>query len=219
MAYDGEASVYLENHTDKTWIFQLLHQYTDRAIQSSPWKIIHAGDSSYMLDVTYRMAYDGEASVYLENHTNRTWIFQVLHQYTDRAIQSSPWKIIHAEDDCYMLDVTYRYGFFTTGVDNWKINGNNEKGEYWRAGHGFAADWKKHMLSSRDNGKDLVIKIFHDNVQFVSPSGVSEASWYPNVSEGNIEAWGPMFEFVKQATGTVVDIGKFQQPFKKPDKK
>lgn len=143
-----------------------------------------------------------EASVHVRNETGAIVRFQVLHQYTGEATEDSGWKEIAPGATQYMLNVHYRTGFFTTGVDNWIVNGIERRrvsagfklpeglekieigGEFfvdlrWSSGTGAFSDWKVHTLRSDDDGKVTTIIVRPTTVEFVSESGTSSTSWNP----------------------------------------
>ncbi|EGT54684.1 hypothetical protein CAEBREN_06103 [Caenorhabditis brenneri] len=132
------------------------------------------------------------ANVYVENKTKDIFEVQILHKYTGDPIQDTNFERIMPGENKFMLKVNYRTGFFTTGVDNWKVNAVKfvESGEFnddgtkrykkesWRIGHSVADDWKKHMLSGDDDGCKTTIYIRDDEVEFSSPSGTSTSKFY-----------------------------------------
>ncbi|EGT54686.1 hypothetical protein CAEBREN_03707 [Caenorhabditis brenneri] len=137
------------------------------------------------------------AKIILENHTGAHFKFQVLHEYTGENTDDSGYVLFAPEDKKTMFEaVHYNTGFWTTGVDNWKVHGtrlvecSGENGKSipfvgklfvdglpYSTGHGFGASWKKHTLRDDDNGKETIIKVFQTEVQFCSPSGQSTTTF------------------------------------------
>jgi hypothetical protein len=97
-----------------------------------------------------------------------------------------------------MRDVTYNYGFLTTGQDNWIIHGIElkkidatiagipfvePKGQMmvelkkWKSIHGLLASWKLHTLREEDANRDTVIVVYASTVEFKSMSGNSSTDW------------------------------------------
>lgn len=146
------------------------------------------------------------ALVHLQNLTGAPFKFQVMHQYTGDPTQASDFIYFNPGEDKYVLTVNYNTGFFTTGRDNWIVNGIELKEldssvtgsitvdgiEYpvfqieghvyvdlkrWKSGHGFGAEWKIHTLRAEDDGKVTTIAVFPSIVEFRSPSGRS-STWF-----------------------------------------
>ena len=95
-----------------------------------------------------------------------------------------------------IMDVHFRYGWLTTGRDNWKVHGipyhkvegkttgiisidgaAYVEGLPWKSWHGFLAEWKMHTLRKEDADKDTVIKVHPSAVYFHSESGTSSTRW------------------------------------------
>lgn len=145
---------------------------------------------------------DRSAKIVVRNETGSTFKFQVLHQYTGKDTEQSAWNEIHSGQEMEVLTVHYRTGIFTTGVDNWIINGIERRfvtagiilppglppiniggNVYvdlkWFSGHGFGSDWKVHTLTSDDDGKITKIIVRPTIVEFISNSGNSSTYWKP----------------------------------------
>ncbi|CAI5442963.1 unnamed protein product [Caenorhabditis angaria] len=135
-----------------------------------------------------------KARIVLENRTGSYFKFQVLHQYTGKGTDDSGWiEFAPGDSKEVFAGVSYNTGFMTTGVDNWIIHGKQLhkvsgsvdgglikfdghvfiEGLPYRSYHGFGAEWKKHMLNSKDDGKTTVIKVYQSTIEFISPSGKS----------------------------------------------
>lgn len=137
------------------------------------------------------------AKIVLENRTGSYFKLQVLHEYTGEQTDDSG-TIHFAPDDKKTVfeKVYFNTGFFTTGVDNWKVHGTRLievspestvkeflfgkffiDGLPYHSNHGAFAQWKKHTLRAEDDGQETVIKVFPTEVQFISPSGRSVTSF------------------------------------------
>ncbi|CCD83532.1 Up-regulated in Daf-2 domain-containing protein [Caenorhabditis elegans] len=143
------------------------------------------------------MATRRTASVDLENCTGSYFRLQVLHQYTNEGTDDSGLLDFKPGERKRVFDsVQYYTGFFTTGCDNWKVDGFSLKevssgtaimkiegkmfieGLPYKSGHGFGAQWKKHTLRAEDRDTTTLIKVFPKEVHFISPSGVSTTGFY-----------------------------------------
>jgi hypothetical protein len=145
---------------------------------------------------------DRSAPVVLENQTGSTFKFQVLHQYTGDNTEQSEWVELTSGQSAEVLTVHYRTGAFTTGVDNWIVNGIERRevsasmslppplnkieidGKFyvdlrWASGTGVFSDWKVHTLRAGDDGQNTTIVVFPNTVEFRSPSGNSSTGWNP----------------------------------------
>ncbi|CAP28295.1 Protein CBG08479 [Caenorhabditis briggsae] len=138
------------------------------------------------------------AKIILENKTGSTFRMQVLHEYTGEQTDDSGWHSFGPDEKKTMFEqVYYNTGFFTTGVDNWKVHGSEMilyegtdgkgipimgkvwiDGVPWRSWHGLFAQWKKHTLRAEDDGQETIIRVYKTEVQFISPSGRSVTPWY-----------------------------------------
>ena len=143
------------------------------------------------------MPSDGTARVFIENWTGSYFKFRVLHLYTGDSIETSMDIYVAPRERMEVIDVHFRYGFLTTGRDNWKIRGYQlfefgreghdtflfdgrifkQDNREWKSGHGFGSEWKCHTLSEEDNNKNITIKVHPNSIEFVSPSGTSETTW------------------------------------------
>ncbi|CCD83531.1 Up-regulated in Daf-2 domain-containing protein [Caenorhabditis elegans] len=144
------------------------------------------------------MATRRTASVDLENCTGSYFRLQVLHQYTNEGTDDSGLLDFKPGEKKRVFDsVQYYTGFFTTGCDNWKVDGIRlhevttdsktvqamiggkafVEGLPYKSGHGFGAQWKKHTLRAEDRDRATLIKVFQTEVQFISPSGVSTTTF------------------------------------------
>jgi hypothetical protein len=142
------------------------------------------------------------ATVVLRNETGFPCNFQVLHQYTGDAVEQTDFVLLQPGEQRQVLTVHSHTGFFTTGVDNWIVNGiepreveelsrlppglasiNLGGKAYvdlrWRSGEGFGSDWKVHTLRSEDENSDIVIVVFPTTVELRSASGTSSTGWHP----------------------------------------
>ncbi|CAP28294.1 Protein CBG08478 [Caenorhabditis briggsae] len=137
------------------------------------------------------------AKIVLENCTGSHFKFQVLHEYTGEQTNNSGYILFKPDDKITVFDqVYYNTGFFTTGVDNWKVHGTRLievspeskftemiSGKFfidglpYASGHGAFASWKKHTLRSEDDGQETIIKVYQTEVQFISPSGRSTTTF------------------------------------------
>ncbi|CAL2028017.1 unnamed protein product [Caenorhabditis brenneri] len=138
------------------------------------------------------------AKIHVENKTSDPFKVQIIHKYTGEPVQDSRFELLHPGDKKLMLKVTYTTGFWTTGVDNWKVHAVKliETGEYdedgnkmykpenWRTGHSLADDWKKHTLRSEDDDKETWIRLYKNEVVFDSPSGTSTSEFKKGEYEG-----------------------------------
>lgn len=133
------------------------------------------------------------AKIVVENRTGSHFKIQVLHEYTGEQTNDSGYIDFKPDDRITVFEkIYYNTGFFTTGVDNWKVHGTkliqvetegtiarNIFGKFfvdglpYSTGHGAFAKWKKHTLRADDDGQETVIKVFQTEVQFISPSGRS----------------------------------------------
>ncbi|PIC53062.1 hypothetical protein B9Z55_002917 [Caenorhabditis nigoni] len=128
---------------------------------------------------------------------------QVLHEYFKIQVlhgeqtNDSKHILFKPDEKITVFDkVYYNTGFFTTGVDNWKVHGTRLievspenkwtetiagkffiDGLPYATGHGAFAKWKKHTLRSEDDGKETIIKVYQTEVQFISPSGRSTTTF------------------------------------------
>lgn len=136
------------------------------------------------------------AKIVLENSTGSHFKFQVLHEYTGEQTNDSGYIVFApGEKKTVHEKVYYNTGFWTTGVDNWKVHGTRlievsaDKGAIsflgkffidglpYSTGHGAFASWKKHTLRSEDDGQETIIRVFQTEVQFISPSGRSTTTF------------------------------------------
>ncbi|PIC53082.1 hypothetical protein B9Z55_002931 [Caenorhabditis nigoni] len=137
------------------------------------------------------------AKIVVENCTGSHFKIQVLHEYTGEQTNNSGYKLFKPDEKITVFEqVYYNTGFFTTGVDNWKVHGTRlievspenkwtEKiagkffidGLPYATGHGAFAKWKKHTLRAEDDGKETIIKVYQTEVQFISPSGRSTTTF------------------------------------------
>lgn len=143
------------------------------------------------------------AKVYLKNDTGRTFEFQILHQYTGKKTERSKFVRLATGQSAKMLTVSYRTGLFTTGVDNWIVNGIERReittklklpsgltpieidGSLfvelrWASGVGAGSDWKVHTLRAEDDGRKTIFTIRANTVEIRSKSGSSSTSWNPD---------------------------------------
>ncbi|CCU83358.1 Up-regulated in Daf-2 domain-containing protein [Caenorhabditis elegans] len=138
------------------------------------------------------------AKIVLENKTGEVFRMQVLHEYTGEQTDDSGWFNFAPDESRVMFEhVYYNTGFFTTGVDNWKVHGSklveyagkdgkgiHMIGKVWIDGipykswHGLLAKWKKHTLRAEDDGQVTTIRVYPSEVQFISQSGRSVTPWY-----------------------------------------
>jgi len=149
------------------------------------------------------MSTDRSATVAIKNATGTNFQIQVLHQYTGDGTEDSGFIEIQSGQQLQIPNyrVHYRTGFFTTGVDNWIVNGIELREVdasfqlppglppiplggtitvkiRWRSGTGFGSDWKVHTLRSEDENTDTTIVIFPDTLEFHSNSGTSSTGWH-----------------------------------------
>ncbi len=140
--------------------------------------------------------YNSKSKVKIVNNTGYECKFQVQHKYTGGKTESSKWVILKNGESAEVLKIHYNTGIFTTGVDNWVVNGiqkrpidakiksvigsadiNGQTEVNYHSGVGVLSSWKAHTLRSEDNQKTTVITINPRTVEFKSKSGTSSCGW------------------------------------------
>lgn len=119
-----------------------------------------------------------QAKIVLVNKTGCPMFFNVRHCYTGVKETSSGIIQFSPGQKKEIMNVAYRTGFLTTGVDNFIVEGRLPNGQCYTSGHGFAAAWKKHTLRDEDADKVTCIEVEAKKVSFKSPSGNSSTGFY-----------------------------------------